>query len=150
MVLRNLATATALRARTVSSVLIGAGAATALMMGTAAPAAATGQTAPVAVTAAPTMNGSCDVNYFGYNQTQVQVHNCPGNGAGSWAWIWSPYQAGKELARVDLSFTQGSGDSLYSTVGSSSSRTFSHDITSVVICERWGQNEYCSNRLNVH
>lgn len=137
------------------SILAGVCAAAALALGVASPASAqTGNLGSDSVLASsttaegvPTIEGC--VRYFSYNQTQAQVDNCPGNGTASWAWAWSPYQAGKDWARVDLTFTDGTTDSLYTAAGKSDARNFNKDIASLVICESWNRWESCSARFYV-
>ncbi|MFD6969279.1 hypothetical protein [Streptomyces sp. NPDC059949] len=131
--------------------LIGVGAATTLVFGTISPAAAqtgspelTASVAPSPKTEGSVDANGCEVRYFGFRETQVQVHNCPGNGAESWAWIWSPNQHGKEFARVYLNYAGSStGPSLDSVAGGSASQNFSRDIGSVQICESWGGWQTC-------
>ncbi|MFG3024066.1 hypothetical protein ACGFZQ_37040 [Streptomyces sp. NPDC048254] len=62
----------ALKASTVLALAVGA-----LTAGTAAPAMADDAS-----------TASC-TQYFGWSGTQVQIDQCPGNGARTWTWIWT-------------------------------------------------------------
>jgi hypothetical protein len=71
--------------------------------------------------------------YFYYNLVQGQVDNCPGNGAASWAWVWS----GSNTSGLSLKLTDGEVKSLITSgPGNSASASYSSDIAQVRLCEK--------------
>ncbi|MER5602968.1 hypothetical protein [Streptomyces sp. NPDC002265] len=80
---------------------------------------------------------------YSYGRTEVQVDNCPGNAAASWAWISSPHLAGKDWARVDLYFKDGSSQTMWETYGGSWSQNFwNNDVDYLYMTESWvGQEQ---------
>jgi hypothetical protein len=109
---------------------IGAGALTVV---TASPAVADGS---------PTTQGC--TKYFAFGKTQVQVDNCPGNGAASWAWIWRPSDAAIDAAKVQITLTNNTYPQLFTSSGISASSSYGSDIASISICERNRSTQYWS------
>ncbi|GGT41259.1 hypothetical protein [Streptomyces chromofuscus] len=97
---------------------------------------------PATADDSPTTQGC--TKYFSYGQTQVQIDNCPGNGAASWAWIYRPADGAVDSAKVELTLANNTYPQLYTTPGYSNSASYGSDIVRIAICERSKSTSYWS------
>ncbi|MFB7600911.1 hypothetical protein [Streptomyces sp. NPDC056160] len=85
-------------------------------------------------TAAPAGAQSCAKTYH-YGATEVQIDNCPGDGAPSWFWIHTKTSGSNYSATAWMTLANGSRVTLDVAVNHSTAHEWDADIRSLEICE---------------
>ncbi|MEU4173508.1 hypothetical protein AB0F46_42920 [Streptomyces sp. NPDC026665] len=75
---------------------------------------------------------SCVVRDYYHGSTHVQIDNCPGNGAQSWAWIWTG--SDNQFATVYLNVYDRYPFWVTAQRNSAASKNLPADINTVQIC----------------
>lgn len=84
--------------------------------------------------AAPASAQRCGITAK-YGHTEVQIDNCPGDGAASWAWMTSSKYSTNYRADAWFALADGSQKVLGVDVGKAASVEYGQDIRQVQICE---------------